>query len=92
MVLEKIRGEISLKRYLSSYTLLHVFANRFRIVGVVCLQEHQFGNCCFNGGIATADNTSLLQMVSVVVAAHLNGTLHTLTDVHDYLTIAGSLT
>ena len=55
------------------------------------LEEHQLGDGTFDGHIAAADDTRLLEMVTAVVTGHLDGALQTLADVDDHLAVAGAL-
>lgn len=61
------------------------------VVGVVALEEHELRDGTLYRGVAAADDTSLLQMVTAVVTPHLHGTLHTLTDVDNHLAITRTL-
>ena len=72
---------------LASETLDHEATDGIRIVGIVTLKEHQFGNGTLNSLIVTTNDTSFLKMVSTVVTRHLDSTLHALTDIDDHLTI-----
>ena len=65
----------------------HEAADGVGIVGVVALEEHQFGDGTLYGLVVAADDACLLQMVARVVTAHLDGTLHALADVDDHLAI-----
>ena len=67
--------------------LRHQMAHGLRVVFVMALEKHQFGDGGLDGLILAADDTGFLKMVSAVVAAHLNGTLHTLADVDDHLAV-----
>ena len=66
-------------------------ANGLRVIFVVRLEEHQFGDGRLDGLVLAADDARLLQMVAAVVTAHLHGALHTLGDVDDHLAVLRAL-
>ncbi len=66
----------------------HEAADGFGIVGVVALEEHQFGDGTLYGLVVAADDACLLQMIARVVTAHLDGSLHALADVDDHFAVA----
>ena len=77
-----------LSRDFAAEALDHEAADGVGIVGVVALEEHQFGDGTLYGLIVAADDACLLQMIARVVTAHLDGSLHTLADVDDHLAVA----
>jgi len=75
---------------LTSEAQAHQAADGVGIVGIMALKEHQFGNGTFNGLVVAADDSGFLKMVAAVVSAHLYGSLHTLTDIDNDLSVACS--
>lgn len=61
------------------------------VVIVLALQIHKLGDGSLDGGIATADHACLDELMACIVARHLDGTLHTLTDVDDNLPLGSAL-
>ena len=73
---------------LASEALGHKATDGVGIVGVVTLEEHQFGDGTLDGLVVAADDTCLLQMVARVVTAHLYRPLHTLADIDNHLAVS----
>ena len=82
---------IHLHRYFPPQALLHQLAHGLRVVFVVALQEHQFGDGTLYGHVAPTDDTSLLQMIAAVVARHLDRSLQALADIDDHLAVFRTL-
>ena len=82
---------IHLHRYFPPQALLHQLAHGLRVVFVVALQEHQFGDGTLYGHVAPTDDTSLLQVIAAVVARHLDRSLQALTDIDDHLAVFRTL-
>ena len=66
-------------------------AHGLGVVGIVALEEHELGDGALNGGVAAADDACFLQMIAAIVAAHLNGALQALRNIHNHLTILRAL-
>ena len=66
---------------LTSYRTVHFLANDLWVI-VLPLQVHQFGNRSLYRTVVSANDTSIFQLITCIVARHLYITRDTLTDVH----------
>ena len=81
-----------LQCYFAPEALCHQLTHSLRVVFVVTLQEHQFGNSSLYRHVFSADDTRLLKMIATVVSAHLDSALQALADVDDHFTVLRTLT